>query len=77
MFVKENPDIKKKTKTKKKCLIYFSECNFCMSRMDLFERVTEKMFKFKRQDFLKTNFASLMRIHVTQKYAPLKVHSNT
>ena len=48
-----------------------------MSRMDLFERVTEKMFKFKRQDFLKTNFASLMRIHVTQKYAPLKVHSNT
>ena len=46
-----------------------------MSPMDLFERVTEKMFKFKRQDFFKTNFASLMRIHVIRKYAPLK-HSN-
>ena len=46
-----------------------------MSPMDLFERVTEKMFKFKRQDFFKTNFASLMRINVIRKYAPLK-HSN-
>ena len=44
-----------------------------MSPMDLFERVTEKMFKFKRQDFFKTNFASLMRIHVIRKYAPLNI----